>query len=74
MEIGNTSVWVFSNTWRLGRVRAIKLDIDVSNKILMNTAKYQSFSFYRFLVIKGKATGMEGIKSPTPILELISKL
>lgn len=64
MEIGNTSVWVFSNTWRLGRVRAIKLDIDVSNKILMNTAKYQSFSFYRFLVIKGKPTGMEGIKSP----------
>ena len=29
----------------------------------MNTAKYQSFSFYRFLVIKGKPTGMEGIKS-----------
>ena len=44
-------------------------DTNVSNKMLMNAAKYQGYSFYRFLVIKGKPPG-GGVKlaptSPPP--------
>ena len=53
-EIGNTPVWVSPNIWRLGRVRDIKFGTNVSNKILLNAAKYQGYSFYHFWVIKGK--------------------
>ena len=47
-EIGNTLVWVIPNIWRLGQVRDSKFDKNVSNEVLLNTAKYQGYSFYRF--------------------------
>ena len=34
-----------------------KFDKNVFNKMLLNTSKCQGYSFYRFLVIKGKPTG-----------------
>ena len=45
-EIGNTPVWVLPNIWRLGRVMDTKFDTNVSNKMLLNTAKYQGYSYY----------------------------
>ena len=45
LEIGNTPVWVLPNIWRQG-------NMSVSNKMLLNAAKYQVYSFYRFWVIK----------------------
>ena len=55
LEIGNTSVWVLSNIWRLGRVRNTKFGTNVSNKMLLNAAKCQGYSFFFcFRVIKGK--------------------
>ena len=56
-EIGNTPVWVLPNIWKLGRVRDTKFGTDVPNEILLNAAKCQGYSFYRFWVIKGKPTG-----------------
>ena len=65
-EIGNTTVWVLPNIWRLGRVVDTKFGIDVSNKMLLNVAKFQGYSFYHFWVIKGNPTGRGGVKSPPP--------
>ena len=56
-EIRNTSVWVLLNIWRLGRVKDNPIGTDVSNEILLSAAKCQSYSFYRFWIIKGKPTG-----------------
>ena len=56
-EIRNTSVWVLLNIWRLGRVKDTPIGTDVSNEILLSAAKCQSYSFYRFWIIKGKPTG-----------------
>ena len=56
LEIGKTPVWVLSNIWRLEQVKDTNLCTNVSNKKLLNTAKYQGYSFHRFWVIKGKAT------------------
>ena len=61
LEIGNTPVWVFPNMWRLGQVRDTKFGMNISNKILLNAAKCQCYTFYRFWVIKGKPTGV-GVK------------
>ena len=61
-EIGNTPVWVLPNIWRLGRIRDTKFGTDVSNEMLLNAAKYQGYSFYRFWVIKGRPTW--GVKLP----------
>ena len=57
LEIGNTPVGVLLNIWRMGRVGGTKFDMNVSNKILLNAAKWQGYSFYRFWVTKGKPTG-----------------
>ena len=65
-EIGNSPVWVLSNTWRLGRVVYTKFDTYVSNKMLLNAAKRQVYSFYSFWVIKVKPTGAVGITTPPP--------
>ena len=66
-EIGNTPVWVLPNIWRLGRVMVTKFGTNVSDKILLNAAKSQGYSFYRSWVIKGKQTGRGGaIKLPCP--------
>ena len=34
--------------------------------MLLNAAKFQGYSFYRFWVIKGKPTGVGGVKLPPP--------
>ena len=47
-EIGNTPVWVLPNIWRLGWVRDTKAGKNVSNKMLLNAAKCQGYSFYCF--------------------------
>ena len=61
-EIGNTPVWILPNIWRSGKVRDTKFGPDVPNEMLLNAAKLQSYSSYRFRVIKGKPTG--GVKLP----------
>ena len=64
-QIRNICVWVLPNIWRLGRVRNTKFDTNISNKMLLNTAKCQGYSFYRFWVIKGKPIGGEVKLPPT---------
>ena len=66
-EIGNTPVWILLNIWRLCWVKNTKFGTNVSDKILLNAAKCQGCSFYRFWVIKGKPA--QGIKllPPPPI-------
>ena len=66
-EIRNTPVWVLPNILRMGRVRDIKFEADVSKKMLANATKCQSYSFYRFWVIKRKPTrGGDKITPPPP--------
>ena len=67
-EIGNTLVWVLPNTWRLGRVMDTKIGTILSNRILLNAAKIQGYSFYRFWVTKGKPTVGAGKTTPPPPL------
>ena len=55
-EIGNIPVWVLPNIWRLGQVRDTKFSANVSSEKLLNAAKCQGYSLYRFWVIKGKLT------------------
>ena len=50
-EIGSTPVWVFPNIWRLGRVMQTKFGTNDSNRMLLNAAKFQGYSFYRFLLL-----------------------
>ena len=64
-EIGNTPVWILPNVSRLGRVRNTRFGTNVSNKMLLNAAKWQGYSFYRFWVIRGK---QEEVKLPYPPL------
>ena len=52
-EIGNTLVWVLPNIWRLGKIMDTKFGMNVSNRMLLNAAKFQRYSFYHFWV-KGK--------------------
>ena len=49
-KIGNTPVWVLPNISRLGQVRDTKFGTNVSNKMLLNAAKWQGYSFYHFRV------------------------
>ena len=60
LEIGNTPVWVLPNIWRLGRVMETKFGTKVFNKMLLNAAKCQGYTVYRFWVIKKKPTGEAG--------------
>ena len=57
MKIGNAPVLVLPNSCRLGQVSDTKFGTNVSNKMLLNAAKFQEYSFYRFWVIKRKPTG-----------------
>ena len=68
LEFENTATWALPNIWRMKRVRDIKFSMNVSNEMLLNTAKYQGYSFYRFWVIKGKPKGEGGggVKFPPP--------
>ena len=47
-----------------------KFGMNVSHRMLLNAAKFQGYSFYRFWVIKGNPTGAEGggggKTTPTP--------
>ena len=45
LEIGNTLVWVLPNIWRLESVKNTKFGTNVSNKMLLNAAKTQGYSF-----------------------------
>ena len=66
-KIGNTHVWVLPNIWRLRRVRDTSFGTDVSNKMLLNAAKCQGYSFYRFWVVQRKPKGGGGRSNyPTP--------
>ena len=53
-EIGSTSVWVFPNIWRRGELGTPNLARMSLNKMLLNTAECQGYSFCSFWVIKGK--------------------
>ena len=57
LEIVNSPLWVLSKIWRLGQVRDTKFDTNVSNESLMNAAKSQGYSVYRFRTIKRKSKG-----------------
>ena len=65
----NTCVWVLSNFWRQGQVRDTKFGTNVSNKYLLNAAKYQVHSFYSFWVIMLRENQQE-LKIPPPRLGL----
>ena len=54
--IGNNPVWVLPNIWRLGWVRITKFGTNLSDKMLLNAAKCQGYSF-NCLFIKGQPTG-----------------
>ena len=62
-EIGNISVGVLQNIWRLGWVRDTQFSTNVSHEVLLNAEKFQDYSFYLFWDIKGKSTG-DKITSP----------
>ena len=67
LEIGNTPVWVLHNIWRLGRVMDIKFGTNVSNRMLLNAAKFHDYSFYRFWVLRENQRGGRGwVKLPHP--------
>ena len=68
-EIGNTPVWVLPNIWRLGQVMDTKFSTNISNRILLNAAKFRGYRFYRYWVIKGKPIGGGG-KITLPPLRL----
>ena len=65
-EIGNTPVWVLPNIWRLGQVMDTKFGTNVSNRMLLNAAKFSGYSFYHSWVIKGKPTGVMSNYPPPP--------
>ena len=53
--------------WRLGWVRDTKFGTNVSDRKLLNAAKFQDYSFYRFWVIKWKPTRGQNYPPPTKI-------
>ena len=59
-EIRNTQIWVLPNIWRLEQVWDTIFGTNVSNEMILNTAKCQGYSFCRFWV---KGVGGE-VKSP----------
>ena len=61
-EIGNTLVWILPD---IGDWEEFENQIwHVYNKMLLNAAKYQGYSFYRFWVLKGEPKGGGGTKLP----------
>ena len=54
----------FPKIWRLGRVMDTKFGTNISNRMSLNAAKFQGYSFCRFWVIKGKPTGGGGKFNP----------
>ena len=58
-EIGINPFWVLPNIWKLRQIRDTNFGTSVSNKmlLLLNVAKFQGYSFYRFWVNNRKPTG-----------------
>ena len=56
----------FPKIWRLGRVMDTKFGTNISNRMSLNAAKFQGYSFCRFWVIKGKPTGGGVNLTPPP--------
>ena len=50
-----------------------KFGTNVSNRMLLNAAKFQGYSFYRFGVIKGKPTRGRAKLKKTSLLSLEKK-
>ena len=73
LEIGNTPIWVLPNIWRLEWVRDAKPDTNVSNEKLLDAAKCQVYSFYRFWVIKGKPK-WRGVKNTPRQIKIRPKI
>ena len=68
-EVGNTTVWVLPNIWTLDRVMGTKFGTNVSNRMLLNAAKFQCYSFYRFWIIEKKSIwGGRGEGKITPTI------
>ena len=74
-------VWVRKPVYRrlkdsgYGTGRDTKCSTNVSNEMLLNTAKYQGYSFYHVWVIKGKPVGRDGgvcVDYPPPLHPLKS--
>ena len=62
-EIANTPLWVLPNTWSLKQVRETQFGTNVFDDMLLNAAKCQVYSFYRFWVITEKTIrGLRGTK------------
>ena len=53
------------NIWRLRQAVDTKFGTNASKKMFLNAEKLQGYSFYFFLVVKGKPTGTK-ITSPPP--------
>ena len=47
---------ILPNIWRLGQVKDTKFVTNVSNRMLLNVAKFQGYSLYHYWIIKGKPT------------------
>ena len=82
-EIGNTPVWLLSNTWRLGQIRDTKFGLNIFNKKLLNDTKCQVLNFHHFLSYyrktnrggrEGGGGGRRAVKIPTTRLELSNSL
>ena len=52
LEFRNTPVWVLLNISRMGQTRDTKFGNNVSIEMLMNVAKFQSYSVYHSLLPK----------------------
>ena len=63
-EVRNNPDIVLLNIWRLERANNTKFGTDVSNKMLLDTAKCQGYKFYSFWVSKGTPTGGQIYLSP----------
>ena len=66
-KTGSTPIWSLPSISRLGEVRDIKFGINVSNRKLLNSAKFQGSRFYRFWAIKGKPAGVDKITCHPPL-------
>ena len=65
-EIGNTPIWVLPNIWRLSGGMDTTFDTNVSNRMLLNAAEFQGYSFYLFWIIEGKPTRGGWVKLSRP--------
>ena len=48
LGVENTPVCVLLNIWRLGQARNTNFGMYVSNEMILNAAKWQGYSLYRF--------------------------